>query len=260
MASSLPPVNLNQVSNLLLGATPFISAPLPDLTFQGIAGPNGSGALFTFDMSGYNSLAVTIGGGNSTAIFEFYGSNDLYSPAWEPLPCELAAAAYEAVLNTFIPPNGISLTFVVQKRTRYVKFNLNQSSSVPSRWVAVASSAPLALRHKNNVPSSFSYACPSGGLTTAGQVAIVAAGAPWARRYLSSIQLSNLGSGTSEVQILDGSNVIWRTGVTASMPPTEFMFEPRLATSSGTGNALNFNVVSGTNIQIYASAQGVNGL
>lgn len=100
----------------------------------------------------------------------------------------------------------------------------------------------------------WSYAAASGGITNTTDVALVSAGGAGLRRYITSIQLKNANATATEVVLKDGTTVIWRGHVSASMGSTEeIIFSNPLKTTANT--ALNFACIT-TGAQVYVNAQG----
>jgi hypothetical protein len=100
----------------------------------------------------------------------------------------------------------------------------------------------------------WSYAAASGGITNTTDVALAAAAGTGLRRYITSMQLKNINATATEVVLKDGSTVIWRGHVSASMGATEeIIFKSPLKTTANA--ALNFACIT-TGAQVYVNAQG----
>lgn len=100
----------------------------------------------------------------------------------------------------------------------------------------------------------WSYAAVSSGISNAADVAVAAAAGAGLRRYLNSAQLSNHSAVATEAVFKDGSTIIWRGYLPASMTtPANISFDNPLKTSANT--ALNFACVA-SGAQVYVNAQG----
>lgn len=103
-------------------------------------------------------------------------------------------------------------------------------------------------------PAQWVYAAASGGITNTSDVALAAAPGAGKANYLQSLQICNTSVTATEVVIKDGSTVIWRTRVGASMTaPVQMTFNPPLAGSNNT--ALNVACITNSTAT-YVSAQG----
>lgn len=105
--------------------------------------------------------------------------------------------------------------------------------------------------------SAFQFAGASGGITNTSDVAIAAAAGAGVRNYLTSLWFKNTAAVASELVIKDGSTVIFRGHVSASMVYGEALqFNPPL---KGTANtALNVALLT-TATATIVSAQGYTG-
>ena len=100
----------------------------------------------------------------------------------------------------------------------------------------------------------WSYAAPSGGVVNTTDVVLVAAAGAGLRRYVTSIQLKNANAVATEVVLKDGSTIIWRGHLSASMGSTEeIIFSDPIKTTANA--ALNFACIT-TGAQVYINAQG----
>lgn len=116
----------------------------------------------------------------------------------------------------------------------------------------------IAYRVGNGSDPGWQYAGVTGGITTTSDTAIAAAptGAG-ARNYLASLQFKNTSAVASEIVIKDGSTVIWRGQVSASMTAMQTVnFLPPLRTSPNT--AMNVALIT-TGTASIVSAQGYTG-
>jgi hypothetical protein len=105
--------------------------------------------------------------------------------------------------------------------------------------------------------TAFQFACATGGIVNTADVAIAAAGAAGIRNYLQSLWFKNTAATASEIVIKDGSTVIWRGQVSASMTSGEFVrFDPPLRGTAAT--ALNVALLT-TATATIVSAQGYTG-
>lgn len=104
---------------------------------------------------------------------------------------------------------------------------------------------------------AFQFAGVTGGIVNTSDVAIAAAGAAGVRNYLTGIQFKNTAAVASEIVIKDGSTVIWRGHVSASMTFMDgWTFNPPLKGSAAT--ALNVALLT-TATATIVSAQGYTG-
>lgn len=142
--------------------------------------------------------------------------------------------------------------------------------TVDGRWVpmivedqgfaagGVGGGAPSA----SPLANGWSYAALTGGIQDTTPVALKAAAGIGRVNYLNSLQLMNADvSVATEVEVLDGSTVLFRTFLPAMAAstaplPVEFHFNPPLAGSNNT--ALNVKAVT-TSAVLYANAQGFVG-
>lgn len=100
----------------------------------------------------------------------------------------------------------------------------------------------------------WSFAAASGGVVNTTDVVLAAAPGAGLRRYLTSIQLINVSATATEVVVKDGSTVIWRTMLPASMTMTgNYMLPDPIKATANT--ALNFACIT-TAAQVYVNAQG----
>lgn len=98
------------------------------------------------------------------------------------------------------------------------------------------------------------YAAASGGIVNTTDVAVKAAAAAGISNYVSAIQLRNNNAVATEFVIKDGSTVIWRTGLPASMAGSmDFTFTPPLRGTAAT--AVNVACIT-TGAAVYANVQG----
>lgn len=103
----------------------------------------------------------------------------------------------------------------------------------------------------------WSYAAGSGGITDTSDVALAAAPGVGKSNYLTGMQLANTSATATEVVVKDGSTVIWRTKVGASMiAPVNITFERPIYASNNA--ALNAACVTGATVT-YINAQGYIG-
>lgn len=103
----------------------------------------------------------------------------------------------------------------------------------------------------------WSYAAASGGITDTADVALSAAPGVGKSNYLTGLQLANTSVTATEVVVKDGSTVIWRTKVGASMTaPVNITFERPLVGSNNT--ALNAACITNATVT-YINAQGYIG-
>jgi hypothetical protein len=74
------------------------------------------------------------------------------------------------------------------------------------------------------------------------------------RQYLTGLQLQNLGTAATELQIKDGATVIWRVSLPATMTiPVTFDFPTPLRATTNT--ALNVQAVTASSA-VVVNAQG----
>lgn len=100
----------------------------------------------------------------------------------------------------------------------------------------------------------WSYAAAGGGITDTSDVVLKAAGGFGVSNYLTSLQICNTSNVATEVVIKDGSTVIWRCKVGASMiSPATIEFPKPLVGSANT--ALNAACIT-TSSATYINAQG----
>lgn len=119
----------------------------------------------------------------------------------------------------------------------------------------IATLQGVQITRPHQIPElEWSYAAPAGGVTNTTDVAVAAAGGAGLRRYITSMQVKNTNATATEVVLKDGSTIIWRGHVSASMSSTEeIIFSNPLKTTANT--ALNFACIT-TGAQVYVNAQG----
>lgn len=105
--------------------------------------------------------------------------------------------------------------------------------------------------------NTWDYAGVTGGITGTTDTAIKAAAGAGVRNYLRGIQFKNTAAVASEIVIKDGSTVIWRGHVSASMSFSDgWTFDPPLRGTANT--ALNVALIT-TGTATIISAQGYTG-
>jgi hypothetical protein len=103
----------------------------------------------------------------------------------------------------------------------------------------------------------FSSREQAGGIVNTTDVAIAAAAGAGIRNFLTAIQWKNTAAVASEIVVKDGSTVIWRGHVSASMTIMDgFSFNPPLRGTANT--ALNVAMIT-TATATIVSAQGYQG-
>ena len=109
--------------------------------------------------------------------------------------------------------------------------------------------------YRAGVPDTpWQYAGVTGGITNTADVAIAAAAGANTRNYLCSLQVKNTAAVASEIVVKDGSTVIWRGHVNASMTFEEIItFSVCLRGSANT--AMNVALIT-TGTATIVSAQG----
>ncbi|MCX7275523.1 MAG: hypothetical protein NTV19_20810, partial [Burkholderiales bacterium] len=101
--------------------------------------------------------------------------------------------------------------------------------------------------------ADWSFASALAGIPTGADTPIRTAVAA-NRQYLTGLQLQNLGTAASEVQIKDGATVIWRVSLPATMAaPITFDFPTPLRATTNT--ALNVQAVTASSA-VVVNAQG----
>ena len=101
--------------------------------------------------------------------------------------------------------------------------------------------------------ADWSFASALAGISTGADTVIRAAVAS-NRQYLTGLQLQNLGTAATEMQIKDGATVIWRVSLPASMAaPVTFDFPTPLRATTNT--ALNVQAVTASSA-VVVNAQG----
>ena len=99
----------------------------------------------------------------------------------------------------------------------------------------------------------WTFAAPAGGFVNTSDNVIAAAAGAGLRRYVTGMQLANGSATATDVQVKDGSTVIWRGFVPANMAQIEITFPTPLRTSANTA----LNIACGTTASaIYANVQG----
>jgi hypothetical protein len=94
----------------------------------------------------------------------------------------------------------------------------------------------------------------TGVQTTTTATAAKAAGAAGIRNYVNGFQFQNSNATATEIQILDGTTVIWKGYASASMAmPANITFDQPLRGTAAT--ALNVNAVT-TGANVYINVQG----
>lgn len=97
----------------------------------------------------------------------------------------------------------------------------------------------------------------TGAITNTTDVAIAAAAGAGLRRYATAVQVQNTNATATEVVLKDGSTVIWRVYLPASMTaPVGIPFPSPLKTTANT--ALNFACIT-TGASVYVNVQGYTG-
>lgn len=105
--------------------------------------------------------------------------------------------------------------------------------------------------------STWGYAGATGGILDTTDVAIKAAAGAGVRNFLRSIQFKNTSATASEIVVKDGSTVIWRGHVSASMAVMDgWTFDPPLRGTANT--ALNVAMLTTATATIVC-AQGFTG-
>lgn len=103
----------------------------------------------------------------------------------------------------------------------------------------------------------WSYAGASGGITNTSDVAVKAAAGASVRNYISGIQFKNTAAVASEIVIKDGSTVLWRGHVSASMSVSDgYTFNPPLRGTANT--AVNVAMLT-TSTATIVNVQGYTG-
>lgn len=107
----------------------------------------------------------------------------------------------------------------------------------------------------NAIPeNTWQYAAASGGIVNTTDVAAKAAAATGIRNYITSIQVRNTNAVATEFVVKDGSTVIWRTQLPASMTGSmEAVFQTPLRGTAAT--AVNIACIT-TGAAVYANLQG----
>jgi hypothetical protein len=141
--------------------------------------------------------------------------------------------------------------------------------TVDGRWVPMivddqgystgsGGGAPAA----SSLAGGWKYTAASGGIADTTPVEIKAAAGLGRFNYIKSLQLMNSDvSVATEVELLDGSTVLWRgflpaLAASTAPVPVDFKFDPPLVGSQNT--ALNVKAVT-TSAQLYVNAQGYVG-
>jgi hypothetical protein len=100
----------------------------------------------------------------------------------------------------------------------------------------------------------WSYASAAGGIINTTDVPLAATAGAGLRRYITTLQLKNTSAIATEVVLKDGSTIIWRGHVSASMTLSEeIIFNNPLRTSANA--ALNVACIT-TAAAVYVNAQG----
>jgi hypothetical protein len=100
----------------------------------------------------------------------------------------------------------------------------------------------------------WTFACATGGLTDTADHAMVAAAGVGKANYLVSMQMIQTSATTTEVVVKDGSTIIWRTKLAASMVTPVSMTFPQPLFSSDNA-ALNVTCITNATAT-FVSAQG----
>lgn len=112
----------------------------------------------------------------------------------------------------------------------------------------------LITRPYSTPEQDWAYAGVTGGITNTSDVVLAAAAGAGLRNYCTAIQLFNSSATATEVVIKDGTTVIWRGRVGASMTnPVPITFPTPLKSSANA--ALNFACIT-TATATIVSAQG----
>ncbi len=111
----------------------------------------------------------------------------------------------------------------------------------------------LSVRPYVNYSDSWYYAAVSGGITTTLPTVAKAAASAGIRNYITGLQVRNAGATQTEVLILDGTTVIWRSQVVAGTADgVSIRFDPPLRGTAATA----INVQCSNASIVYANLQG----
>lgn len=129
---------------------------------------------------------------------------------------------------------------------------LDLSEAYTSRGQSQLSDASIGGQTTND----WTFACTAAIAVTSDVVVQAAAGAG-VRNYVTAMQITNNSATATEIVLKDGSTVIWRGYVGASMlTPVQFIFKTPLRTTANA--ALNFACIT-VGAGVYISAQGFKG-
>lgn len=143
-------------------------------------------------------------------------------------------------------PNSMATRALVKVKDTATGFAVTPRGDVNGQSVQPAPSANF-----------WGYAGASGGILNTTDVAIKTAAGAGVRNYISSLQFKNTAAVASEIVVKDGSTVIWRGHVSASMTFHELVtFNPPLRGTANT--ALNVAMLT-TATATIVSAQGYTG-
>jgi hypothetical protein len=109
--------------------------------------------------------------------------------------------------------------------------------------------------YRAGVPDTpWQYAGATGGITNTSDVAVAAAAGANVRNYLCGLQIKNTSAVASEIVAKDGSTIIWRGHVGASMTFMETITFP-VCLKGSANTALNIALIT-TSTATVVSAQG----
>lgn len=148
---------------------------------------------------------------------------------------------------------GNPVPMAVEARTTQKTSATNAQTMRP---VATVAGVPIARPY--SIPElEWSYPAATGGITNTSDVVAKAAAGASIRNYVTGCQLQNVNATATEFVIKDGSTVLWRAYLPASMPAAVSVnFANPL---KGTANtAVNIACIT-TGAQVYADVQGYAG-
>lgn len=224
----------------------------------------GNSTALQWDMGAYASFMVTFAGDSSQ--FAIDGSNDLV--AWFPIDVQPVSGTQNAPVGQLFYQENQATVGVVpttniigNKQSRFVRVRTGTTSGGRNTLVtATLSQTPFTPTRptKHLSPdSAWSYVAASGGITNNTPVAVKAAGNTYHRNIVTQAEFSNGGATATEVAILDGSTVMWRSwlGPNAVLSAA---FDPPLRASAA--SAVNVSLSAASGAAVYANLRGLTAL
>ena len=208
---------------------------------------------FIFSMEGFNSVSIQLWNNVANPFIQILTSND--GIFWTPLQFTLTSGFVNSSAGFRLSNNNPQI-ITANKVGNYVQIIQTNALSYTICNIILGQSF---FSNVNNI-SQFSqdnvirYVAPSA-INTTGSVTLASATSPSFSSCISSMQISNGGTGESELIIKQGSTVILRTFVTAKQPVSSLSFSPTITDNSS--NAITAELVTATSMSLYINTQGL---